>query len=176
MFPVDNFMLWWLRSGRYSWSRFRRKAFERRYLNNDLPVISSLDDLEHCLKKVTWTMDGPLHLFDCISHPQVTWEKKKDDCDGFATLAAHLLNQLDPDYRPVLVTAIVHPLRYSHTVCAFQSPGNNLWFSDNYTLRKEDCRSYDEVVDKIAKHTKRIVCWDARDPFTFEIIHFHRNF
>jgi len=104
----------------------------------------------------------------------MTWAKKKDDCDGFATLAANLLNQLNPDYKPTLVTAIVRPVRYSHTVCAFQSPQNTLWFFDNYTLRKEDCNSYDEVVNKFTQNT-RLVCWDARDPFTLEIIQFHRT-
>ncbi len=82
---LDWFLVWWLRSGRYGWSKLRRKVFERRYLSTTLPTTSSLEEIETCLKDVRWTMDGPLHLFDCISYPQTTWAKKKDDCDGFAS-------------------------------------------------------------------------------------------
>ncbi len=62
-------------------------------------------------------MDGPLHLFDCINYPQVTWTKKKDDCDGFAILAAELLHRWN--LNPVLVTTMVRPVRASYTVCVF---------------------------------------------------------
>ena len=111
---IDSILAWWLRSGRYKWSRLHRRLFERRYLNTVLPTVNSLKEVESSLKQITWTMDGPLHLFDCISYPQATWAKKKDDCDGFSSLAAELLNQWNPNCNPVLVTAMVRPVRYSH--------------------------------------------------------------
>jgi len=114
---VDSFLVWWLRSGRYGWSWLRRRLFERRYLTTVLPTVNSLEEIEACLRQITWTMDGPLHLFDCISYPHVTWAKKKDDCDGFSSLAAELLNRWNPNCNPVLVTAMVRPIRDSHTVC-----------------------------------------------------------
>lgn len=85
---VDSFLVWWLKDSRYKWSLLHRKLCEQRYLATALPSVSSLQEIERCLKDVTWTMDGPLHLFDCLSYPQATWAKKKDDCDGFAVLAA----------------------------------------------------------------------------------------
>ncbi|MFH1646258.1 MAG: hypothetical protein ABID71_01010, partial [Chloroflexota bacterium] len=90
---LDRFLVWWLRGARYRWSRFRRRFFEAGYLGMDLPTVASLDDIQRRLGEVTWTMDGPLHLYDAISYPQTVWHRKKDDCDGFAVLAAALLRQ-----------------------------------------------------------------------------------
>ena len=171
---VDYFLVWWLRSGRYRWSRLHRRLFERRYLSTVLPTANSLEEIELSLKKITWTMDGPLHLFDCISYPNVTWAKKKDDCDGFSTLAAALLNQWNPNCNPVLVTAMVRPVRKSHTVCVFVSPQGNLCFFDNSSLRCENYQTYGEVVTRISENTDRLICWDVRNPVTFEVVEFHR--
>lgn len=171
---LDSFLIWWLHTGRYRWSWLRRRLFERRYLTTVLPSVSSLEEIEACLKQVKWTMDGPLHLFDCISYPQVTWAKKKDDCDGFASLAAELLRQWNPTCNPVLVTAMVRPVRASHTVCAFASPQGGLCFFDNDSLRCEDYQTYDEVVTRISPHAQKLVCWDVRNPITLEMLEFHR--
>ena len=171
---IDSFLVWWLRSGRYKWSRLHRRLFERRYLNTVLPTVNSLKEVESSLKQIAWTMDGPLHLVDCISYPQATWVKKKDDCDGFSSLAAELLNQWNPNCNPVLVTAMVRPVRYSHTVCVFSSPQGNLCFFDNSSLRCEECHTYSEVVTRISEHTDRLVCWDVRNHATLELVEFHR--
>ncbi len=151
----------------------RRRLLERHYLKVALPTVRSLDEIESCLKQVTWTMDGPLHLFDCVSYPQVTWAKKKDDCDGFSSLASALLRRLEPDYQPVLVTAIVRPVRRSHTVCAFHLPGGKLWFFDNARLCQRDFETYAEIVDEI-KGKARLVCWDVVEPDTLQTKEFHR--
>ena len=171
---IDGFLVWWLQDSRYKWSWLRRRLCERRYLTTTLPSVSSLEEIEDCLKKVEWTMDGPLHLFDCISYPQVTWAKKRDDCDGFASLAAELLKQWNPDCNPVLVTAMVRPIKASHTVCAFTAPQGSLWFFDNYLLRREDYQAYGDVVAKFSQHAKKLVCWDVRNPITLEMIEFHK--
>lgn len=171
---VDSFLIWWLRSGRYSWSRLRRRLCERRYLTTVLPAASSLEEIEVCLRQVQWTMDGPLHLFDCISYPQVTWFKKKDDCDGFASLAAELLYRWNPNYSPVLLTIMVRPVRSSHTVCAFVSPRGGICFFDNDSLRCEGYQTYEDVVSRISQQAKRLVCWDVRNPTTLEMIEFHK--
>jgi hypothetical protein len=171
---IDRFLIWWLKTGRYKWSWLRRRLFERRYLSTVLPSVSSLEEIEVCLKQVKWTMDGPLHLFDCISYPQVTWARKKDDCDGFAGLAAELLRRWNPNYNPVLVTAMVRPVQASHTVCVFTTPQGSLHFFDNYSLRCEDCQTYDEVVARISQHAHKLLCWDVRNHITLEMIEFHR--
>ncbi len=171
---IDSFLVWWLRSGRYRWSWLHRRLFERRYLTTVLPTVNSLEEIEACLRKVTWTMDGPLHLFDCVSYPNVTWAKKKDDCDGFSSLAAELLNRWNPNCNPALVTAIVRPVRDSHTVCVFISPQGNLCFFDNSSLRCENCQTYGEVVTRISEHTDRLICWDVRNPVTLELVEFHK--
>lgn len=171
---INHLLIWWLRTGRYRWSRMRRRLCERRYLAVNLPTVSSLDDIEACLGQVEWTMDGPLHLFDSISYPQVTWAKKKDDCDGFACLAAALLNQLNKDYNSVLITVMVRPVRTSHTVCGFEAPEEGLWFFDNDALRRVDCKTYNDVAALISKGTDRLVCWDVRKHDSFKLIEFHR--
>ncbi|UCH51861.1 MAG: hypothetical protein JSV54_03710 [Chloroflexota bacterium] len=171
---MDFFLKWWLRTGRCGWSRLRRWLCERRYLSIALPTVNSLTDIEDALRQVTWTMDGPLHLYDCISYPQTTWTKKQDDCDGFASLAAELLHRLNPDYNPVLLTAVLQPVQKSHTVCAFTAPHGSLFFFDNYLLRRTNCRSYDEIAAKISQQAKRLVCWDVRNPFTLELLEFHK--
>jgi hypothetical protein len=170
---MDFFLKWWLRTGRYGWSRLRR-LFEHRYLATALPTVSSLKDIEAALRQVTWTMDGPLHLYDCISYPQTTWAKKKDDCDGFASLAAELLYRWDPTCNPVLLTAILRPVQSSHTVCVFTAPHGDLCFFDNYLLQRGDYRSYDDIAAKISQQAKRLVCWDVRNPFTLELLEFHK--
>jgi len=171
---IDCFLIWWLHTGRYRWSRLRRRLFERRYLTTVLPSASSLEEIEACLRQVKWTMDGPLHLFDCISYSQVTWAKKKDDCDGFASLAAELLRRWNPNCNSVLVTAMLRPVRASHTVCVFTASKGRLCFFDNDSLRCENCQTYEEVVAKITKPTQRLVCWDVRNPITLDMLEFHR--
>jgi len=171
----DWFLVWWLRSGRYGWSRLRRKVFERRYLKTPLPTANSVEDIETFLKAITWTMDGPLHLFDCISYPQTTWVKKKDDCDGFSVLAAELLKRWNPNCKPILVTSLVRPVRYSHTVCAFTSPQGTLGYFDNDNLRSGDYHRHEDIVNEIVKENHRLVCWDVRNPFTFDMVEFHRE-
>ena len=170
---IDHFLISWLRTGRYSWSKIRRRLFERGYLNKPLPAVTSLEDIESRLSQVKWTMDGPLHLFDSISYPELTWTKKKDDCDGFATLAAALLNQLNKEFSPVLVTVMVRPIRLSHTICAFKAPVQGLWFFDNGSLRRVDCGNYADIAGIISQSAKRLVCWDVRNPDTFDKIEFH---
>ena len=173
---IDNFLTWWLRSGRYKWSHLRRRICERGNLSTALPAASSLEEIEDYLKQITWTMDGPLHLFDCISYPQTTWKKKKDDCDGFASLAAELLNQLDTTYKPVLLTVMVRPIKASHTVCVFTAPHcGGMWFFDNHVLRRENCQTYDDVITKITQQNQRLLCWDVRNPASLELIEFHKT-
>jgi hypothetical protein len=92
--------------------------------------VNSLEEIEACLKQVKWTRDGPLHLFHSISYPQTVWARKKDDYDGFATLNCELLKQLNSSFSPVLLTAMIHPVRKSHTVCVFAYPGSDLSFFD----------------------------------------------
>jgi hypothetical protein len=169
---ADRFLTWWLHRFRYHWSRWRRKWFEARYLRHSLPVVHSLEEIVACLEQVTWTRDGPLHLFDAISYPQTVWAKKKDDCDGFAILAAALLRQWDPATRPVLVTAMLRPMRRSHTVCAFSVPDGGLWFFDNYSLRRGQFPGHAEVVAEF-KRDARMVCWDVVEPETLQTIEFH---
>lgn len=171
---IDGILVWWLQKGRYTWSKFRRKYCERKYSSGELPEVDSLEDIEACLKKVTWTMDGPLHLFDSISYPQRVWAKKKDDCDGFAVLSAALLNRLSKEYEPVLITVMMRPVKASHTVCAFKVTLEDMWFFDNYTLRRGECKTYDYIEALVSQRGKRVICWDVRDPETFDMIEFHR--
>ena len=171
---VDKFLVWWLKSGRYVWSKLRRKIFERGYLKVELPEVSSLEEVEAFLKQVNWRMDGPLHLFDSISYPQVTWATKKDDCDGFSTLACELLKQLGGSFNPVLVTALTHPVSKSHTVCVFTQSSGSLGFFDNKILRN-NCAAYSEVVEIISRGCERLVCWDVRRHDNFALIQFHRS-
>lgn len=117
-------------------------------------------------------MDGPLHLFDCISYPQTVWAKEKDDCDGFAILAAELLRQWAPATNPVLITAIVKPMQLSHTVCVFRHEDSFLFF-DNRDLRKGNFQEYRDVVAYFTKSAKRLICWDVVKPDTLETLEFH---
>ncbi len=152
----------------------RRKLCESKYRNQSLPAANSLKDIEVYLAQVTWTMDGPLHLFDSISYPQTVWSRKKDDCDGFAILAATLLERWQPSSSPVLLTAMLRPIRRSHTICAFHAPGGVLWFFDNKILRQGGFGTYAEIVTEV-KGEARLVCWDVVEPKTLQTIEFHRT-
>ena len=171
---ADWFLRWWLRSGRYGWSKMRRWLCERKYVKKPLPEITSLEDIKECLKQLKWHQEGMLHLYDSISYPQTVWTKKEDDCDGFAVLAAELLYRLNPDYRPEMITSIVMPIARSHTVCAFNSLQGNLWFFDNAKLKRDGYSSYAEIAAKIGQRGDRKICWDVRNHFTFEMIEFNR--
>jgi hypothetical protein len=171
---TDGFLTCWLRKCRYKWSRLRRKLCEAKYRDKELPAAGSLEDIKACLKKVTWSMDGPLHLFDSISYPQTVWAKKKDDCDGFAILAATLLQRWQPECRPVLITAILRPASHSHTVCGFYAPDGALWFFDNYLLRKRNFHTYAEIVTEV-KGKNKLICWDVVEPSTLQPMEFHRE-
>ena len=170
----DRFLIWWLKSIRYRWSRFRRKLCEAKYRNMSLPAVKSLEDIKSYLALVTWTMDGPLHLFDSISYPQTVWFKKKDDCDGFAILAAALLQQWKPSSKPVLITVMLRPMRRSHTVCGFYAFDEELRFFDNNALRQGSFQTYAEIA-KEAIGDAKLICWDIVDPDTLETIEFHKT-
>jgi hypothetical protein len=172
---IDILARWWLRSGRYRWSKMRRWLFERHYLKEPLPEADSLKDIEVCLKQITWKIEGLLHLYDSISYPQTTWVKKKDDCDGFASLAAELLYRLNSNYRPVLITTVVRPIAKSHTVCAFNNLRGNLWYFDNARLKREKYKTYDEIAFKVSQRGKSLICWDVRNHYTFDLIEFHQS-
>jgi hypothetical protein len=131
-----------------------------------------LEEIEACLKQVKWTRDGLLHLYDSISYPQTVWAKKKDDCDGFAILAADLLHLWTPATDPVLVTAIVRPTQSSHTVCVFRH-GRGLLFFDNGDLRKGDFKEYGDVVAWFTRSAKSLICWDVVKPDTLDTLEFH---
>jgi len=174
MMSIFNpFFRWWLRSGRYPWSRLRRALFESRYRDADLPPATCLDEIEVRLSTVKWTRDGFFHLFDAVSYPQTVWQKKKDDCDGFAILAAALLKRWNPDSKPVLVTDLLWPMSKSHTVCAFYSAADELRYFDNYSLRHGTYHTLAEIADAVKKD-RELICWDAADPETLETIEFHR--
>ena len=139
-----------------------------------LPAVKSLEDIKSYLARVTWTMDGPLHLFDSISYPQTVWFKKKDDCDGFAILAAALLQQWKPASKPVLITVMLRPMRRSHTVCGFYTFDEELRFFDNNALRQGSFQTYAEIA-KEAIGDAKLICWDIVDPDTLETIEFHKT-
>ena len=171
---IDWFLTWWLRSGRYGWSSLRRRMCEGKYLSTTLPEISTLAEIEECLRKIAWTMDGPLHLYDSISYPETVWARKKDDCDGFAVLASAFLQKWNPDSKPVLLTAIMRPIQHSHTVCVFSLPEEKLRVFDNASLHDEEYEAYKAILSRISEHKGRLVCWDVRNPQTFEMIEFHK--
>ena len=143
----DLFLRLWLSTARNRWSRLRRGLLERRYLKTQLPSPDSLDALSEALREVVWTQDGPLQLWDSISYPQTVWHKKKDDCDGFAVLAAELLRRWDPVFDPVLLTALLRPIKQAHTVCVFRE-GDRFRFFDNSSLDDGIYASYSDVVNR----------------------------
>lgn len=175
---INFFLRWWLHTARYPWSKLRRWLCERKYLKEPLPITNSLEEIEERLREVKWSKEGLLHLYDSISYPQTVWAKKKDDCDGFAILAAELLNRLGAEHKPVLITTIVHPIENAHTVCAFIGPQGGLWFFDNDIVQRDSYSKYEDIAAKIAKRgnkDNRLVCWDVRNPFTFKLIGFRKE-
>ena len=139
-----------------------------------LPQAGSRQDVAGLLAQVTWTRDGPLHLYDSISYPGTVWSKKRDDCDGFAVLAAALLASWDQSTDPALLTVMLRPVKQSHTVCAFSTPDGFRYF-DNSRLRDGTYASYGEVADAVSQRGQRMVCWDVVDPETLRVREFHRG-
>ena len=174
MLIVDWFLTLWLRRLRYPWSRMRRKLCEGRYLRTELPAADSLEGIGQLLQQVTWTMDGPLHLYDSISYPERVWAKKKDDCDGFAILAAELLRRWDPATGPVLLTVMMKPYKSSHTVCVFRE-GDNIRFFDNASLNDGLYQDYGGVVSKLSADADKLICWDVVDPASLQALEFHQG-
>ena len=174
MVLVDSFIIWWLKKGRYPWSRFVRKFERRGAALQPLPTVNSLSEIISLLKKITWTADSFLHLFDSISLPEVVWDKRRDDCDGFAILAAALLKKLDPATNPKIVTVMLLPIKESHTVCVFQDNGE-LCFFDNKSLRRNNHQSFEEIVEWVLQNRrgKRIICWDVIEPESLQTLEFH---
>ena len=171
MWIQDKFLTWWLHGPRYGWSKLRRRLFERGFLKTTLPPVNSLADILARLREITWKQDSLPELFDCVSYPQRVWARKKEDCDGFAVLAAELLNHWDPQTKPVIVTAMVTPMANCHSVCVFRQGGNLRYFS-NAALRPGTFVSYGEIV---ANYTppNRLICWDVVKPDTLEQLEYH---
>ena len=168
----DKFYVWWLGGPRYGWSKLRRKLFEGGFLSQPLPSVNSLEDIQARLQEVIWKQDLLPQLFDCVSYPQRVWARKADDCDGFSVLAAALLNSWDPATAPVMVTAMVAPLKNCHSVCVFKQGGSLRYFS-NKELNPGSFQSYGDVVADYTRPPNRLVCWDVVKPDTLEQVEFH---
>jgi hypothetical protein len=171
MWLEDKFLAWWMHGPRYSWSKLRRWLFERDFLKTILPQVNSLTDIQARLREVTWKQDSFAELFDCVSYPQRVWSRKKDDCDGFAILAATLLNSWDPKTNPVIVTAMVTPLANGHSVCAFQMAGGLKYFS-NAALCPRIFQNYAEIIADFTP-PNRLICWDVVKPDTLKELEYH---
>jgi len=170
---IDFFLRCWLGTLRYRWSRLYRRLFENRYRKSTLPPVMSLEDIRAILDQVRWVPDSLLQLYDAVSYPAATWARKRDDCDGFASLAAALLLSWRPESSPVLLTVVMRPVKDSHTVCIFRDDHGWLRVYDNNTLRGEVYRSYSEVAGTILRENHRLVCWDVADPLTLKTLEFH---
>ena len=170
---VDTFLIWWLKRGRYPWSRFVRKLERIGRDYQPVPRADSLDDIKSILSKVTWTMDNALHLYDSISLPETVWDKKQDDCDGFAVLAARLLKNWKPATNPKLLTVILHPVKESHTVCVFRE-NEELRFFDNSHLNSKGYKTHEEIVAQLQKRGDRVVCWDLVEPESLRTLQFQK--
>lgn len=143
----------WLSGPRYWWSKFKRFFFERKYKKSVvLPKVSGLTAIQKELSKIMWTQDNMLNLFDCISYPETTYATKKDDCDGFATLAIHLLAQLG--IVGYYYTYIPLKWQRAHTVCVFRHKGLICRF-DNASLFKSPMGVFKNY--KNTHFTERIV-------------------
>ena len=169
----DKFFIWWLHGPRYGWSKLRRRLFESSYLAKPLPGVHSLADVLACLQKVAWKKDWMPQLFDCVSYPHRVWDKKTDDCDGFAILAAELLKQWEPATAPVMVTAMVAPMKNCHSVCVFKQGGDLRYFSNNKELNPGRFQDYSEIVADFTRPPNRLICWDVVKPDTLEQLEFH---
>ncbi len=163
----------WLRYLRYPWSRLYRTLFERGYRSAPLPPAASVEEVGAVLAAVTWSPDGPRHLYDAISYPAAVWARRRDDCDGFAILAATLLARIDPRSAPLLVSAVVLPVSESHTVCAFRE-GEAYRVFDNARLRDERFATLDQVAELLARRGRRPVCWDIVRPADLRALAVHR--
>jgi hypothetical protein len=170
---INPFFVWWLHSARYPWSHFRRFFFEFWYRSTQLPQVSSVPEVKDNIDKLTWTRDGFFHLFDAVSYPERVWKTKKDDCDGFAILAAKLLKTWNEDTSPVLLTVLMWPMSKSHTVCVFKNDTGELSYFDNYTLKDGPFHSYDEIAGMV-RGNKELICWDVADPEKLKTKEFHR--
>jgi hypothetical protein len=171
MWLEDCFLRWWLHGPRYGWSKTRRFLFERGFLKTELPRVATLNDIQQSLRQVSWKQDGLAELFDCVSYPQRVWATKKDDCDGYAILAATLLKQLPTPTNPKLVTAMVTPLAQSHSVCAFEAGGGYRYFS-NGDLMPGVFTGYEAIVKDYTK-AYRLVAWDVVAPETLKELEYH---
>jgi len=166
----------WLRWLRYPWSRLRRRVLERRWANAPLPPAASIDEVAAMLGQIEWVADGPLHLFDSISRPAATWSRRRDDCDGFAALAAALIEGVNPLTRPLLVTVATWPLAQSHTVCAFRDLDDDSWRTfDNAQLLDERFASVDDVARRIARRGEGVLCWDVVEPRGLRPLRYSRS-
>ena len=144
----------------------RQRGLDHRHLYEDIAAR---------LAEVTWRPDGAVHLWDAISYPAAVWRSKRDDCDGFAVLAAALLQRWDASTDPVLLSVVLRPLRRSHTVCVFRH-GGALRFFDNARLRPEPYATYADVAVAVAQRGRTLLCWDvaSADPLRARETHLAR--
>lgn len=155
----------WVRKGRLIWSKIYRFLFEWRYKKYSLPKISDnlLLKLQYILLQITWTPDPWYMLFDVIPLPQKVWKTKKDDCDGFAILAAAILKQSDIN-EVVLLTVVGSPIKHSHTVCCFKL--NDQWYvADNQVVYRSVSNNLEKIAEYYLKKLfRKPYCWQIITP------------
>lgn len=132
----------WLFAPRYYWSRFKRFFFERKYKKYaPLPKVKNIPEIRSVLSQIRYKADNMWNLFDCISYPETTYALNRDDCDGYATIAIHLLKSIG--IKGYYYTYIPSDWKKAHTVCLFKHEGNIFRF-DNKTLIRSLVTDYQE--------------------------------
>ena len=52
--------------------------------------------------------------------------------------------------------------------------GKKLRVFDHASLHEGEYDTYTAIMSKISKNKGRLVCWDVRDPQTFDMVEFHK--
>jgi hypothetical protein len=101
----------------------------------------------------------PDALVDWIQSPELTWGRKKGDCEDYAALAQKLLRQIGIE--GYCLAVILKPAGFSHAVCVFRKDAKLSYFSNAHLIDTE-YTSVTEIVSAITgKHT--LVGWGIED-------------
>jgi hypothetical protein len=143
----------WLRCFRRPWSQFLNWMWKSEC--RPLPRVNNLFHIQQALKLIGHKSD---RYGDWIQKPELTWGRKKGDCEDLARLAQALLAKIG--VQSFLLSVILKPGKYSHAVCVYQDVAWRV--ISNGILNPHGYEDLEEIIKSVAGKNK-LTCWSLED-------------
>jgi hypothetical protein len=179
VFRIGYFFMWKCRVY-LVWSKIYRWVYHRQYKHVKLLHDLNAHIVEHLLKKLTWTKDGPRELWDAIGSPhwveycldEITRTNIQPygslDCDEFAVWAACALKD---EFRPIVFNVFWRNGDGfgGHHICVFRNI-SGYYHIGNWGKVGPFPTQLTAVEDVVKRKDGKIIGWAMFDPMKLNLL------